>query len=474
MAGGRSPIRDVAAAVAAGRASAAAMVDASLGRIARDDPGLNSVVALRADDARAEARDLDRRIAAGERPGPLAGVPVLVKDLEDVAGMRTTQGSRLFEDSPPATADGLIPARLRAAGAIVVGKTNLPEFAVEGFTDNLVFGATRNPWAPAWSPGGSSGGSAAAVAAGLAPIATATDGGGSIRIPAALCGLVGIKPTLGTIGSYPPQDWIDFSTFGPFTTTVADLRLLLDVEAGPTPGDPVALPAGIRLGAPDRATGLIAAARTSDLGPLPAGVLHALEEAVRAFADVAGLPVTWTEPRDFFADGDPDLDWFTVAAAEHVASLGRARIEANLDRLHRSTRTFLEGGLAVDVDAYLAARRRRYGFVRRLDELLAPSTLLLTPTVAVEGWLADGRLAPEAEPGSLPPEVFSTAVQNVTGHPAITLPAGRSANGLPFGLQVTGPRHAEGLLLAVAGAWEAAYPWPLVAPGYDPFSAVLG
>lgn len=459
--------------MAAGRASAAAMVEASLARIASDDPGLNSVVALRADDARAEARDLDLRIAAGGRPGPLAGVPVLVKDLEDVAGMRTTQGSRLFEDAPPATADGLIPARLRAAGAIVVGKTNLPEFAVEGFTDNLVFGATRNPWAPAWSPGGSSGGSAAAVAAGLAPIATATDGGGSIRIPAALCGLVGIKPTLGTIGSYPPQDWIDFSTFGPFAATVADLRLLLEVEAGPTPGDPVSLPVGIRLPVPDRATGLIAAARTSDLGPLPAGVLHALEEAVRAFADVAGLRVTWMEPRDFFTEGDPDLDWFTVAAAEHVASLGRARVEANLGRLHPSTRTFLEGGLAVDVDAYLAARRRRYGFVRRLDVLLAPSTLLLTPTVAVEGWLADGRLAPDAEPGSLPPEVFATAVQNVTGHPAITLPAGRSANGLPFGLQVTGPRHAEDLLLAVAGAWEAAHPWPLVAPGYDPFSTVL-
>ncbi len=473
MAAGRWPIRDVVAAVAAGRTSAAAMVEESLRRIALLDPALNAVVALRAEDARAEAEDLDRRLAAGERPGPLAGVPVLVKDLEDVAGMRTTHGSRLFEAAPPATADGLIPARLRAAGAIVVGKTNLPEFAVEGFTDNLVFGATRNPWAGAWSPGGSSGGSAAAVAAGLAPIATATDGGGSIRIPAALCGLVGIKPTLGTIGSYPPQDWIDFSTFGPFATTVADLRLLLDVEAGPTPGDPVALPAGVRFPAPERATRLLAAQRTSDLGPLPPGVLHSLEAAVRAFTDVVGLPVTWMEPRDFFVDGDPDLDWFTVAATEHVAALGRAQIEANLGVLHPATRAFLEAGLAVDVDAYLAARRRRYGFVRRLDELLAPSTLLLTPTVAVEGWLADGRLAPDAEPGSLPPEAFSTAVQNVTGHPAITLPAGRSANGLPFGLQVTGPRHADRLLLEVAGAWEAAYPWPLSAPGYDPFASVL-
>jgi Asp-tRNA(Asn)/Glu-tRNA(Gln) amidotransferase A subunit family amidase len=282
---------------------------------------------------------------------------------------------------------------------------------------------------------------------------------------------VGIKPTLGRIGSWPPQDWIDLSTFGPFATTVEDLRLLLEVESGPAPGDPVALPAGARVPFPDRPTRLLAAHRTSDLGPLPAGVRGSLEAAVAAFADVVGLPVTWMEPRDFFTDGDPDLDWFTVAAAEHVSALGRARVEESLDRLHPATRVFLAGGLAVDVDAYLAARRRRYGFVRRLDELLAPSTLLLTPTVAVEGWLADGRLAADAAPAALPPEVFSTAVQNVTGHPAITLPAGRSANGLPFGLQVTGPRHADGLLLAVAAAWEAVCPWPLAAPGYEVFGS---
>ena len=470
-----SPIGAVAAAVAGRRISALAVVESALERIARLNPALNAVVALRGDAALAEAEALDAQLAAGERPGPLAGVPVLVKDLEDVAGMRTTQGSRLFAEAPPAIADGLIPARLRAAGAIVVGKTNLPEFATEGFTDNLLFGATVNPWAPAWSPGGSSGGSAAAIAAGMVPIATATDGGGSIRIPAAFCGLVGIKPTFGVVAGWPPPDWMDLSTCGPFATSVADLRLLLEVEAGPSPGDPnafpggwSALPGGLR---PER---LIVAHRTSDLGPLPRGIEASFESAARAFSGLLGLPITRMEPREFFADGDPDLDWFTLATADHVAALGRTRVATGLPLMHPAARAFLKMGLRVEIGEYLAARRRRFAHVRRMDELLGRSTLLLTPTVACEGWTPDGRLSTDAVSGPLPPEVYSTAVQNVTGHPAISLPAGRSANGVPFGLQVTGPRHADRLLLDVAAAWEAAYPWPEVAPGFESFATALG
>src|SRR5581483_1235429 len=185
----------------------------ALQRIERHNPALNAVVSLRAEEARDDARALDERIARGEDPGPLAGV------------------SLLFADAPPATRDGLIPRRLRAAGAIPVGKTNLPEFAFAGFTDNRLFGPTRNPWNVEWSAGGSSGGSAAALAAGMVPVATATDGGGSIRIPSALCGLVGLKPTNGVIGREPIPDWIDLSTFGPIASTVADVRLLLEVES---------------------------------------------------------------------------------------------------------------------------------------------------------------------------------------------------------------------------------------------------
>ena len=449
------------------------MVELALGRIERYDPELGAVVALRADDALREASELDARIASGMRAGALAGVPVLVKDLEDVARMRTTHGSLLLADAPAATEDGLIPARLRGAGAIIVGKTNLPEFATEGYTDNRLFGPTRNPWGLDWSPGGSSGGSAAAVAAGLVPVATATDGGGSIRIPSAFCGLVGIKPTNGTIARWPPHAWIDFSTSGPFATTVADLRLLLSVEAGPVAGDPSALPAGVRLVDSPPPGRLFAAYRTSDLGPLPAGLAATFEDAVAAFADLLGADVEWLEPDRVFIGADPDLDWWVLATAEHVAALGREWVTNGLDRMHPAARAFMEAGLAVGIEAYLAARRRRFDHVRQLDLRLGASGLLLTPTVALEGWTPQGRLLGDTEGAMLPPSAYSTAVQNVTGHPAITLPAGRSANGIPFGLQVTGPRFADGLLLDVAERWEAAHPWPLIAPGYLPFHPEL-
>lgn len=449
------------------------MVAEALRRIERDDGALHAVVGLRADEALREADELDRSVAAGTPVGPLAGVPVLVKDLEDVAGMRTTQGSLLFANARPAAADGLIPARLRAAGAILVGKTNLPEFATEGYTANRLFGVTGNPWAPELSPGGSSGGSAAAMAAGMIPFATATDGGGSIRIPAAFCGLVGLKPTLGLVPRYPAPDWIDLSTAGPLATSVRDLRRLLAVEAGPAPGDPSSLPDPATWPPTPPPGRLFAAYRTSDLGPLPATVARSFESAVAAFASLISVDVEWLDQRGFFVEGDPDIDWFTLTTAEHVASIGRARVIAGLDLMHPGARAFLEQGLAVTIDDYLAARRRRFAYVHRLDELLGESNVLLTPTVASEGWYADGRMTPNGRPGALPAEVYSTALQNVTGHPAISVPAGRSDNGLPFGLQITGCRFSDSRLLDLAEAWERAHPWPEVAPAFTPFPVDL-
>jgi Asp-tRNA(Asn)/Glu-tRNA(Gln) amidotransferase A subunit family amidase len=450
------------------------LVERSLERISRLDGPLNAVVALRAGPALAEALALDERAAAGEDPGPLAGLPVLVKDLEDVAGLRTTYGSALFAGAPPATRDGLTPARLRAAGAIIVGKTNLPEFATEGYSANLVFGATRNPWGLEWSPGGSSGGSGAALAAGLAPIATATDGGGSVRIPAALCGLAGLKPTNGVIARRPIPDWIDYSTDGPLATTVADLRLLLAVQSGPAPGDPTALPGPLpgdpRPARPGR---LYAAPRFAPWGPLPGEVQAAFDAATATFARLVALPAEPLDPARIFATGNPDTDWFTVTAAEHVSALGRGVVERSLGRLHPGARWFLEEGLRVTLDGYLAARRRRFGYVRELDELLGEDGIVLSPTVASPGWLAEGRLTADDPVGPLPGEVFNTSVQNITGHPALSLPAGRLPNGLPFGLQVTGPRFRDHLLLDLASSWERAHPWPRSADGYEPFDAGL-
>ena len=445
----------------------------ALEQVARLDPAINAVVAMRADEALAEARALDQVKRSANNSGSLTGVPIMVKDLEDVAGMRTTQGSALFADAPPAKGDGLVPSRLRAAGGIVVGKTNLPEFACEGYTSNLLFGTTRNPWALDWSPGGSSGGSAAVVAAGMVPIATATDGGGSIRIPAAFCGLVGIKPTNGVIGRWPAPDWIDFSTDGPFATTVADLRLLMSIESGPVAGDPTA-PPRLHQAAGERPSRVFASPRLSGTGALPDAVAAVFEAALESAGKAFRIPIERLEPAALWLDGGPADEWVVLASVEHVHRLGREFVRAGLDRMHPSARSFMEFGLGVSIDDYMAARRRRFDFVRQFDELLGAEAVILSPTVVATGFLADGRLTLNEEPGTLPSGVYNTEVANMTGLPAISLPAGVCPNGVPFGLQVMAPRYRDGLLLDLAEAWENERPWPLVAPGYASFDAAIG
>jgi Asp-tRNA(Asn)/Glu-tRNA(Gln) amidotransferase A subunit family amidase len=465
-------LHELAEAVRTKRVSSRELVERALERIERDDPPLNAVVRVRADEALEEAAALDESVARGRDVGPLSGIPFLVKDIEDLAGLPTTFGSLLFADAPPAERDGLVPGRLRAAGAIPIGKTNTPEFAVEGFTANRLWGTTANPWSRAWSPGGSSGGSGAAVAAGLAPIATATDGGGSIRIPAAFCGLVGLKPTNGVVGRSPIPDWIDLSTDGPFATTVADLRLLLELAAGPVAGDPSALPTWSPGpgGMPAR---VLAAPRFTPWGPLPDEVASNFDASLRRLEDTLGVAIDRLEPESIFRTGNPDTDWFVICATEHVSKLGRALVEAGLERMHPAVRSFLEDGLATSLDEYLAARRRRFGYVRELDELLGGDAVIATPTLASTGWTVDGWM-PGPDRRGVPAEVYNTAVQNITGHPAISLPAGVCSNGVPFGLQLTAPRFRDDLLLDAAAAWERAQPWPLVAPGYEPFDDGVG
>jgi Asp-tRNA(Asn)/Glu-tRNA(Gln) amidotransferase A subunit family amidase len=464
-------IRELAEAVRSKRVSARELAERALDLIERRDGDLGSVVRLVVHQALDQAAALDERIAGGVEVGPLAGVPFLVKDIEDLSGSPTTFGSLLFADASPAEGDGLVPGRLRAAGAIPVGKTNTPEFAAEGFTTNRLWGTTRNPWSREWSPGGSSGGSGAAVAAGLAPIATATDGGGSIRIPAAFCGLVGIKPTNGVVGRRPIPSWIDLSTDGPFATTVEDLRLILEVEAGPVAGDPSALPTWEPPPSGDRRPERVfAAPRFTPWGPLPDEVGTMFDAALRSLEASLGVAIEPLEPESLFATGSPDTDWFVLCSVEHVSQLGRAFVEQGLERMHPSVRAFMEDGLATSLDDYLAARRRRFEYVRELDELLGGDAVIATPTLASTGWLAEGWM-PGPERTSVPAEVYNTTVQNITGSPAISLPAGVCSNGVPFGLQITGPRFRDDLLLDIADAWEGANPWPLVAPGYEPFDA---
>ena len=487
-------MRGTARAVANRDTTARACVEESLRRIAAA-AGLGAVVALRADEALAEADALDAEVEAEHRAHrhraaavdavlarrPLAGVPVLVKDLEDVAGLPTRRGSLLFADAPPAASDEVVPARYRAAGGVVVGKTALPELAIEGFTASSAHGVTRNPWNPDRSPGGSSGGSGAALAAGLVPVATATDGGGSVRIPAAFCGLLGLKPTHGLVGRRPVADWIDLSTYGPLAHDAADLRLLLTLMTGVVDGDPDSAPAP-DLGAGRPVRRVVVMERTSPLGALPDGVAERLRTGAEALVallagDGPAPVVEHLDPSSLFDGiGDPDHDWFVLAPAEHVAALaevlgGRDAVARAVDDgpLDTSTRQFLATGLGVDVGSYLAARRRRAAYTGALDRLLGDDAVLVTPTVAVDAWTADGRVVRDAAPALLPPEVFSTAVQNVTGHPAVSLPHGLDAHGVPSGLQVTAPRWRDGLLLDLAARWQAAYPFPAAAPGYAPW-----
>jgi Asp-tRNA(Asn)/Glu-tRNA(Gln) amidotransferase A subunit family amidase len=459
-------LEELAAAVRGRRVSAEELVRMSLERIDRLNPPLNAVISVR-EQAVDEAQELDQRIGAGDDPGPLAGIPLLVKDMEDVQGVPSTYGSLVFADAPAAATDGLIPRRLKAAGAIVVGKTNQPEFAFAGFTDNLLYGSTRNPWNVEASPGGSSGGSAAAMAAGMAPLGTATDGGGSIRIPAGCCGLVGLKPTNGVIGREPVPDWIDLSTFGPLAQSVADARLLLDIEAGPVPGDPSALPYPFPMpgGMPTRT---LAAPRLVDLGPLPDPVQAAFDAALGAFERDTGLPVERIQPSEIFRAGNPSEDWMVTCALEHVHRFGWEFCEVNFERFSPVFRDVVEFARKRPLDEYMAARRRRFDYVRELDLLLGDDAVLLTPTNCFERMRPDGLRGDAGEPAE-GPDSYNTDPQNITGHPAISVPAGSFPSGGPFGLQITAPRFRDDMALSVAEAWERTNPWPLVAPGYEPF-----
>ncbi|MGH2659949.1 MAG: amidase [Actinomycetota bacterium] len=460
-------LSELASAVREGRVSAKELVAEAYERIERLNPSLNAVVVLRpAEEALEEAQTKQDAALMSDEPFPLFGLPLLVKDNTDVAGMRTTRGSRLLAEALPAEQDAIVVERLRAAGAVVVGKTNVPEFSFYGFTDNLLFGPTGNPWGHEWSPGGSSGGSGAALAAGMAPLVTATDGGGSVRIPAALCGLAGLKPTNGLVGRRPVPAWMDLSTDGPLACTIADLRLLLDVMRGPVAGDPTAVPSWEPGGG--RVSRVLASPRTWDRGPLPPAVEGRYRLALASVERDLGLPVEEVEPGSILGPaGNPDDDWFDTVAVERLHALGREIVRANLDQLSPPFRFAMEYALGITLARYVQARLNRFEYARRMDELLGEDAVFVCPTLGYEGWLADGIL-----PGTEGPaggEGYNTGEANLTGHPALSVPAGMSPNGIPFGLQITGPRFRDDLVLDVGAAWEAANPWPPVAPGYEIF-----
>ena len=451
-------LAELAAAVQNGRTDPVDLVQECLRRIEAHNPRLNAVVALRAEEALAEARSHPRN-------GPLAGVPFLVKDLEHAAGMATSFGSRLHADNPPVAEDDVVVARLREAGAVVVGKTNTPEFGWTAYTTNPVYGPTHNPWTLGGAPGGSSGGSAAALIAGRAPLATSSDGGGSVRIPAAECGLVGYKPTFGAIGRNFLPNWIGFSMDGVLGRTVADVLLEASVTAGPARGDIMALPAGSISLEPRRPTRVVACPTLREATD-PA-VLEAFQSALATIGDDLAVPVEETTK---VFDTDPDVltAWLLIGAAELGEGLSWA--QDRHDELDPGLRMMATMGAHVKLYDYVAAQRARFQAAAQIDDLLGDDTVLVTPTCNATSWPVEGPL-PMVIAGveGSPVSALNTPDFNFTGHPAVSVPMGIGPEGVPMGLQIVAPRFRDDLALGLAAALEAARPWPLVAPGYEAF-----
>ena len=446
---------ELAAAVRDGQVTPRQLVEESLRRIEAANPDLNAVVALRADAALAEADD-------HPRTGPLAGLPLLVKDLARTVGLPTTFGSHLYAAAPADDVDDLFVSRLKAAGAIVVGKANTPAFGHTAVTDNQVFGPTRNPWNLARSPGGSSGGSAAALAAGLAPLATSSDGGGSVRIPAALCGLVGYKATNGAIGRGTLPRWLEFSSMGCTGATVANVLLEASVVVGAAPGDVISIPAaGVDL--EPRLPSRLVACPTLRLGADDV-IATAFSSAVDALGRELGVDVVHVEAA---TSRECSQRWFVMACAELAQSLLEHR--DRWSEFEPTLRQAVEIGAEISAADYIAAARERWTECARVDALLGDDGVLLTPTVNACAWAPEGPMPNKA--GGIDDAwiALNTPDFNFTGHPAISVPLGHDDVGVPFGLQIVAPRCRDGLAFGVAQRWERIHPWPEVAPGYQPF-----
>jgi amidase len=437
--------------VRAGDVRSRELVELFLGRIERLEPELNAFRRVMAERALADAQQADSHHDAGD-DRPLLGVPIAVKDTEDVVGEVTAWGTDAHGGAP-AREETEIVRRLRAAGAVIVGKTNTPELAIIGATEGPAFGVCRNPWNTDRTPGGSSGGSGAAVAAALVPAATASDGAGSIRIPAANCGLVGLKPQRDRISLAPAREhWHGMSVVGFETRTVADTALLLDVAAGPAPERSYTEAAARPPGA------LRVATSTRPASPTPVGA-----EVKRAVEETAGVLRSLGHRVE---ERDPDYG-NTVANAVIARYLRGVHDDAGAvprpERLQRRTRGFARLGGTIPPAAVDWARRAEAGHAARINKLFDEFDVLVTPTtgrppVGATQWEGLGALRTLLGLANVYP---FTGVWNHTGQPALSIPApSPSEDGLPIGVQLVGPPDSEGRLLSLAAQLEAEIRWP--------------
>src|SRR5438034_3835026 len=449
-------------------------------RIERLNGRLGAYVLVHAERALKQAHQAEQSVMAAEPLGPLHGVPLSIKDNHWTAGDRTTSGSRLLADFVPPE-DSPSVARLRAAGAIFVGRTNLPEFAWRGSTDNPLFGESRNPWDLTRTPGGSTGGGAAGVAAGLGPLALGSDGAGSIRIPASFCGLVGLKPTFGRVPMYPAAGGNELvAHVCPLARTVRDAALMMNAIARHDRRDAFALPDDgvdylrkcseslpvVRGNAPVRSGyGPVRIAWSPDLGyaPVEPETREIAEAAARAFSEL-GLTIEEASP-DL---GDPSVIlkalYGGAQAGAHAARSPEQKAQMDPELVR-----YAEASAGLSVVEYLRAVAARQALTDALRRFFERYDLLLTPTLCLPAFPL-GIVGPREVAGREVTHLGWTLCYpfNYSGQPAISVPAGWTASGLPVGLQIVGRRFEDALVLRAAATFEALWPWSARRPGEAP------
>jgi len=450
--------------IATGKVSPIEVLEAHLEEIARLNPSLNAVVTLASEQALSAAAAAEKAVMRGDHLGPLHGLPLVIKDTTDTAGIRTTYASPLYRDNVP-EADAEVVARLKRAGAIILGKTNTPEFAAGAHTVNAVFGVTRNPWNTGLSPAGSSGGSAVAVATGMAPLAQGTDFGCSVRIPAAFCGIVGLRTTPGLIPNEPSQMPWDFGQVnGPLARSAEDAALMLDAMTGFDPYWPISLPpawdsALAEVQANDGVAGT-RVAYVSDIAGI--GVDKEVDRVCREA--LVRLEASGARVEEIDFDASEGNAAYLTLRAEWMVNNQYRRL-AMLDKLGPNLAGNVRDGLALTVVELAAARDIRQAIWRRFRDLFTDHDFILTPAAPVGPFPVEqnfpdqiGERQLENYVDWIAPAFLITLVSLVGG----SVPAGLSRDGLPVGLQIVGPRLSEPRVLGLAKHIQAANPigWP--------------
>ena len=444
------------------------VMQAVLARIDAVNPTVNAYVTVARESALAAARRATQAFGRRGAPlPPLHGVPVSIKDLTATKGIRTTWGSLAYRDHVPEK-DDLVVERLKAAGAIVVGKTNTPEFGAGGNTFNALFGATRNPWNPALTSGGSSGGAAVAVACGMGPIAQGTDLGGSVRVPASFCGVLGFRPTPGLVPAYPRTlAWDTLSVTGPLARTVGDVALMLAAIAGPDDRAPISYESDTSqfaraVRAPSVKGWRIAWSQDlNGLLPVDEEVAAVAQSALRVFRAL-GAKVEIASP-DF--SGMKEIVRGTRAVT--MVALQADKLPGWRERLQKDLVRDIDQGLTATARDVARSEMLRSALWQRVREFMASRELLVLPTVAVPPFPVEQPYPTEINGKTLDDYTewfYLTYGITLTGLPAISVPCGFTQNGLPVGLQIVGRRRQEAAVLRAAAAYEAAAPWASCLP----------